>query len=234
MRRPTHHLWALIIASCALASWSLASCSTGVPEVDLAKESTATATAEPTVKVAAPVPAAELSGIPTEPPIVSDADLGPALESDIDTSQYFDGVLPRLTPTPVPDETPEPAPTPVPSCEAFTLPGVDFDSGDDTLSPEARDTIGNFYAAKLSDSGPQDNLLIAGHTDSRPFDGPGGNQGLSERRAEAVASELRNLGLDPGVTVETIGHSDRFQVAEGDAPEALALNRRVEVFVECR
>lgn len=170
------------------------------------------------------------SGIALEPPILSDVDTQGPITTDTDLATAFSGILP---PVPIPSQTPAPTPTAVPSCAAFTLPGVEFDSGADTLTDEGRKSTELAYRDFLAPVDEVRELLIVGHTDSRPFNGPGGNQGLSERRAAAIEDEFRRLGLPAHVVVELVGEADRLPVALGDDPKSLALNRRVEVHVVC-
>lgn len=217
------------VLAAAFTGTALAACGGGAANDVSADASIAVATDHTPTAVPEPTSTTEPSGISLEPAFTDDVDTAPPITTDVDTSGYFGGVLPTIE-----RDTPMPTPTPVPSlCEAYTLTGVDFESGQDTLTDDAREVVHGFYRARLQSAGTIDRLLIVGHTDSVPYDGPGGNQGLSERRAEAVASELQATGFDPTVALATVGHADRFPVADEDTPKGLALNRRVEVFVQC-
>jgi OOP family OmpA-OmpF porin len=70
-----------------------------------------------------------------------------------------------------------------------------------------------------------DKVMITGHTDSVGSDAY--NQGLSERRANAVRSYLVNQGAD-GNMLEAKGMGESKPVASNDTKEGRAKNRRVE------
>ncbi|KIC16580.1 MULTISPECIES: OmpA family protein [unclassified Leisingera] len=75
---------------------------------------------------------------------------------------------------------------------------------------------------------PNSTIQVIGHTDS---DGDAGyNQGLSERRANAVASEIAAGGV-PYHRMRIIGRGEEQPVASNLTPEGKARNRRVEVVV---
>lgn len=81
-------------------------------------------------------------------------------------------------------------------------------------------------AAKINASKGDEQLEIIGHTDST---GPEShNQGLSERRAQAVADYLAGKGINPAnMTVKGMGESS--PVADNATREGRAANRRVEI-----
>jgi OOP family OmpA-OmpF porin len=69
-------------------------------------------------------------------------------------------------------------------------------------------------------------IEIAGHTDSQGGDDY--NQGLSERRAQAVLDYFVSHGVNPGnITVRGYGESE--PVADNSTREGRAANRRVEL-----
>nr|WP_262907753.1 OmpA family protein [Hymenobacter sp. BT770] len=68
-------------------------------------------------------------------------------------------------------------------------------------------------------------LRIAGHADSRGTEEY--NQGLSERRAEAVKRYFTGKGVDPNRIV-TEGHGELEPVVPNTTPANMARNRRVE------
>ncbi|THH35297.1 OmpA family protein [Aliishimia ponticola] len=75
---------------------------------------------------------------------------------------------------------------------------------------------------------PDSTIQIIGHTDS---DGDASyNQGLSERRANAVADVLRNAGV-PFSRIQTYGRGESQPKASNLTPEGKAQNRRVEIVI---
>ena len=79
---------------------------------------------------------------------------------------------------------------------------------------------------------PQTTTVVEGHTDSVGTDAY--NQGLSERRANAVRDVLVNqygLGSD---RVSSVGYGESRPVADNATAEGRAINRRVEAEVEAR
>jgi outer membrane protein OmpA-like peptidoglycan-associated protein len=106
----------------------------------------------------------------------------------------------------------------------LTLGDVLFDSGRATLKPGADRTIDRLAQA-LKDN-PNTLVQIEGHTDS--VGGDDYNLGLSERRADAVASALRMRGV-PSDRYQTKGLGKDFPVASNDSAEGRQQNRRVEI-----
>jgi outer membrane protein OmpA-like peptidoglycan-associated protein len=105
-----------------------------------------------------------------------------------------------------------------------TLGDVLFDTGQATLKPGADlaiSRLGSYLSAN-----PHTKVLIEGHTDSRGSDDY--NMGLSERRAQAVATALEARGI-PADQVQTAGRGKSFPVASNDTPAGRQQNRRVEI-----
>lgn len=69
-------------------------------------------------------------------------------------------------------------------------------------------------------------VRVVGHTDSKGTDAY--NQGLSERRAGAVATELISHGMAPE-KVSSMGRGESEPVADNETEEGRAQNRRVEL-----
>lgn len=72
-------------------------------------------------------------------------------------------------------------------------------------------------------------LTVAGHTDdvgTGPY-----NQGLSERRALAVARYLESHRVDP-LRLATVGKGESMPIASNATESGRAENRRVEIYVE--
>lgn len=75
---------------------------------------------------------------------------------------------------------------------------------------------------------PNSTVQIVGHTDA---DGDAAyNQGLSEKRANAVADVLLNAGI-PYARIQTFGRGENQPVASNLTPEGKAQNRRVEIVI---
>ena len=77
---------------------------------------------------------------------------------------------------------------------------------------------------------PQTSTVVEGHPDSVGSDAY--NQGLSERRANAVREVLVNqYGVESG-RVQAVGYGESRPVADNATAEGRAINRRVEAEVE--
>jgi len=79
---------------------------------------------------------------------------------------------------------------------------------------------------------PQTTTTVEGHTDSVGSDAY--NQGLSERRANAVRDELVNRYGISADRVSSVGYGESRPVADNGTDEGRAINRRVEAEVEAR
>ena len=71
-------------------------------------------------------------------------------------------------------------------------------------------------------------LNLIGHADTRGSDAY--NLALSERRANSIKSLLLSAGAFSELQIVSRGAGEREPLIKGDSPEALALNRRVELF----
>lgn len=98
----------------------------------------------------------------------------------------------------------------------------DFDKAE--IKPEFTAEID--AAAELLLANPDVTVRIDGHTDSIGTEEY--NQGLSERRAEAVASYLEAAGVSRD-RMTVAGFGETQPVASNDTAEGRALNRRVEI-----
>lgn len=95
-----------------------------------------------------------------------------------------------------------------------------------TVRPDLRRDLGA-VAGNLQ-AYPNSVIQIVGHTDS---DGDAGyNQGLSERRANAVADVLLGQGI-PFSRIQTFGRGETQPVASNLTAEGKRLNRRVEIVI---
>jgi outer membrane protein OmpA-like peptidoglycan-associated protein len=75
---------------------------------------------------------------------------------------------------------------------------------------------------------PETNIEVQGHTDSRGSDNY--NQRLSERRAEAVSTYLRNRGVSSS-RLTTKGYGETAPVADNSSEDGRAQNRRVTFLI---
>jgi len=109
-----------------------------------------------------------------------------------------------------------------------TLSGsVLFRSAKSTLLPSAQVKLDQVAKALLAVSAR--NLIVEGHTDSRGSESY--NQGLSQRRADAVRDYLVQRGY-PADRIQTRGMSEGSPIADNASPEGRANNRRVEIVIE--
>lgn len=76
---------------------------------------------------------------------------------------------------------------------------------------------------------PRATVEISGHTDS--VGDTESNQGLSERRAEAVRTALQTAGIPADVKLTTSGRGETQPIATNDTEKGRALNRRVEILI---
>ena len=99
-----------------------------------------------------------------------------------------------------------------------------FDFNKATLKPEARSQLAAVLQALKEQPGL--NVLIVGHTDSVGSDAY--NMGLSQRRAESVATYLVQNGV-PRQSIKTEWHGESQPVASNANAAGRAQNRRVEI-----
>jgi outer membrane protein OmpA-like peptidoglycan-associated protein len=129
-----------------------------------------------------------------------------------------------------PVEAPPPpvaAPTPAPPAKKkIILRGVNFDFDKADIRPDARPVLDEAIAT-LKDAGDID-VAVEGHTDS--VGSAAYNEGLSVRRARAVADYLARGGISPQ-RMEVTGFGENRPVASNDTADGRAQNRRVELNV---
>ena len=75
---------------------------------------------------------------------------------------------------------------------------------------------------------PETNIEVQGHTDSKGSQNY--NQGLSERRANAVSAYLMSKNVE-GARLTTKGYGENAPVADNDSDEGRAQNRRVTFLI---
>ncbi|MCV2360561.1 OmpA family protein [Paucibacter sp. TC2R-5] len=109
-----------------------------------------------------------------------------------------------------------------------TLGDVLFELNRAEVKPAAQQAM-----RKLADylqQNPKRQVLIEGHTDNSG--GSALNDALSLRRADAVKAALLSAGNGlPTVAISTVGHGERFPVADNSNASNRALNRRVEIYI---
>jgi OOP family OmpA-OmpF porin len=104
---------------------------------------------------------------------------------------------------------------------------IRFETGSSTIDPVSAPLLGS--VARLLIAVPGARIEIAGHTDS---EGPAeGNLELSQRRADAVAAYLVDLGVDP-VQVAAVGYGEERPIADNSTEAGRGANRRIEFSVE--
>jgi len=105
--------------------------------------------------------------------------------------------------------------------------GVLFRSAESTLLSSAQVKLDQVAKALLVINAR--NLIVEGHTDSQGSESY--NQGLSQRRADAVRDYLVQRGY-PADRIQTRGRSEGSPIADNASPEGRANNRRVEIILE--
>ncbi len=111
-----------------------------------------------------------------------------------------------------------------------------FSSGAEEVNPDGRGELDKLAEAiqELSIQIPDEInwvLRVDGHTDARPLSGTGrlrNNWELSAARAISVVRYLIEKGVDPKRLVAA-GFGEFQPLEEGESPEALAKNRRIEL-----
>ena len=102
-----------------------------------------------------------------------------------------------------------------------------FRSGESTLLSSAQVKLDQVAKALLAVR--ERNLIVEGHTDSQGSESY--NQGLSQRRADAVRDYLVQRGY-PADRIQARGKGKGRPIADNASPEGRANNRRVEIVIE--
>ena len=105
---------------------------------------------------------------------------------------------------------------------AFATDSADLSAEADTVLASVTEQLGLYPSGGV--------LTVTGHTDDVADEAY--NQGLSERRAQAVADRLATLTDLSKWSVSVVGKGESEPRAEGTSDEARAANRRVEVLAE--
>lgn len=141
---------------------------------------------------------------------------------------------PVAPPPPPPAPAPAPAAPPPPAPITIDLTGVNFDFDRSTLRPDAVQILNE--AVEILRRYPDLGVEVAGHTDSVGAEQY--NQGLSERRAQAVYDYLTSNGIAASRLQGPIGYGESRPIAPNtnpdgsDNPEGRARNRRTELNVQ--
>lgn len=104
--------------------------------------------------------------------------------------------------------------------------GILFGFDSYSLTPAAQENVREL--ARILNEYPDTNIMVEGHTDNKGA--ADYNQGLSERRARAVANYLKMQGLSAD-RVTITGRGLTNPVATNETEEGRAKNRRVEVAI---
>lgn len=122
---------------------------------------------------------------------------------------------------------PPPPPPPPVEKPTFVLEGITFDIDKATIRPTSEVTLKE--AGSVMQKFKSVKVRIEGHTDSTGSDAY--NQGLSERRANAVKDYLvTNFSIDTG-RIDTVGFGEAKPVADNKTREGRAQNRRIQFVV---
>jgi len=125
-----------------------------------------------------------------------------------------------------------PPPPPAPVYETVHLSAkalFDFDKS--VIKPEGREAIDAVDDKIMAKGATVVDIKVVGHTDSIGTEEY--NQGLSERRAQAVTDYMVSKGINPDL-IHTSGMGESDPVASNDTPEGRAQNRRVDVSIGVR
>ena len=140
-------------------------------------------------------------------------------------------------PSDVPPGTAEPLPTgstsapaPARDCPTWNLIGPWFDPDQATPHPDAWALLADIAAELRQTNLP---IRIVGHTDIRTTAFLGGNQGLSEARAQAVLDQLVTMDISPN-RMAASGRGASELVNTGTTEFAHQQNRRVVVALICK
>ncbi|HRN26404.1 MAG: OmpA family protein [Ignavibacteriaceae bacterium] len=101
--------------------------------------------------------------------------------------------------------------------------GILFDTDKATLKPESMGSINQIY--NVMKDNPQIKYEIDGYTDNTG--NAKHNLELSQNRADAVKTQLVNMGIDSS-RLTTKGYGDTKPISDNSTPEGRANNRRVE------
>ena len=119
----------------------------------------------------------------------------------------------------------EPAPVPTPVSETMTLSAAALFEFDSAKFVRDQPQL-NEFADRVKGLTTVESVNVVGHTDSVGTDAY--NQGLSERRAEAVKTYLVDRGVDANL-ISVSGMGESQPVADNATADGREQNRRVEI-----
>jgi len=111
-----------------------------------------------------------------------------------------------------------------------------FDSGQAHLRPESERVLRDFAKIFQDPSGRALQIMVVGHTDTQQIRKPEtkaryeSNWDLSTDRANAVVKYLEGSGIE-GTRMGAVGYGPYQPAERGRSADALAKNRRVEIYV---
>jgi OOP family OmpA-OmpF porin len=109
----------------------------------------------------------------------------------------------------------------------IVLRGINFDTDKATIKPEFEGVLDAGVEALKENAGVR--VQVAGYTDSTGTDEY--NQGLSERRANAVLDYLSSHGIDAS-RLSAVGNGETNPVGDNATADGRAQNRRVELNIQ--
>jgi OOP family OmpA-OmpF porin len=110
--------------------------------------------------------------------------------------------------------------------QSFILKGVNFVTGSDVLTPEAKTALAEVAATLKKNSDV--NVEVAGYTDDRG--NANFNKDLSQKRAESVKAYLESSGVDSD-QMTARGYGEESPVADNETADGRKQNRRVELHI---
>jgi outer membrane protein OmpA-like peptidoglycan-associated protein len=110
----------------------------------------------------------------------------------------------------------------------FDFDNLNFKTGSDDLTDSSMKQVQNIAA--ILKAYPKVKIKIGGYTDKTGSEPE--NMKLSQRRADAVMTALKNTGSNPAQLTEAQGYGSQFAKAAADAPDAdRKLDRRISINV---
>lgn len=110
--------------------------------------------------------------------------------------------------------------------QSFVLQGVNFVTGSDVLTTEAKTALDDVAATLIKNSTLS--VEVAGYTDDRG--NADFNQQLSQKRAESVKAYLESEGVDAN-NMTAKGYGEDSPIADNASADGRAKNRRVELHI---